>query len=563
MKRILILPKSLLWFLAVSTLSLLSCSNNENDDIKPDSNGECVITLNISEALDNTDARSYLPEATKVSQQKINDELILETEVIRENASNSRATETQLYPSTRVLAIIYKKGESEELVVYKAQELIVQRGQVNRLIVPNQDIIIDFYSLNAYRFFSQPEEGVMWKPEVGTPRKDVKYTINLDSDFQNSDHDFLYESIECTYPFDDLNKVVLKHPFPQIAIRMISQEAGVVSSFDAGLISNSSYQKATICIKDGNVTDRDGDQAITFYAINGDNGGVISYDEKNANAPYGLGNRQSLYSIVIPKNSTTTHKVRINSLLIEGKEVLQAPIIVDLDNTKLPLNAGTRYIIKFTIKRPALPEADVPYVQFKNIQVAKANLQYGHGKWFVGDDPTYKSLENTNGGDDHFAWNTIYSYNWTTFYIPTEWKDSNDPCTKLGSTWHTPTRTEWAQLIGNYEGLSFDNHPSKSVYGLFIKEDDKEIFLPLNGYTMAGNNGIYPVTTYEYNNTSFYRLSNPEGELNDGQTYAFRVGRYPDKIGSVYGEIGDMCYETLRKKEEGNAVRCVRSIPAP
>ena len=115
MKRILILPKSLLLFLAVSTLSLLSCSNNENDDIKPDSNGECVITLNISEALDNTDARSYLPEATKVSQQKINDELILETEVIRENASNSRAQRLNFTHQPEYLLLYTKKENLKNL----------------------------------------------------------------------------------------------------------------------------------------------------------------------------------------------------------------------------------------------------------------------------------------------------------------------------------------------------------------------------------------------------------------------------------------------------------------
>lgn len=539
MKRKYIVPITLLLSLAVSSLSLLSCNSNENDDIQSDSkDGECAISLNFSEIFDNTDTRSSSPETTKVFQQKINDDLILEAEVMKENAINSRATENQLFNVTRVVAIIYKKENFGEPIVYRSEELIVFNNNMNiNLLVPSQDIIIDFYSLNTHWLASQPMEEVLWKPVAGTPRKDVKYTIDLDSNY-----DFLYGTVECTYPFNNLERIILKHPFPQIAIKMSSQEAGIVTNFSAELTSNSSYKKATVRIKDGDVTELDGtQQPITFVTSPGDNGGVSSYEDYTTSYSYGLSNLQSQYSIVIPIKSTTSHKVRVNSLLVEHQEMLQTPLTVDLDNSKLPLNAGTRYIINFTIKRPQLPEVDVPYIQFNNIQVATANLQYEYGKWFVGNSPSYMSPELANGGNDHYVWNTIYPYRWTPKYIATEWKASNDPCTKLGSTWHTPTKTEWNQLMSDNEGVEFSNY--NSVHGLLIKGATGEIFLPLNGYMTYNKTEL--VVNNEYNSTAYYRLS--DQELFASDTPVFRVS----KNDNTYGL-------TTVAKEVGCAVRCVR-----
>lgn len=584
MKRKHILPMSLLLSLAVIVLSLSSCSSKDNDPVSPDNGGnEYPLTIKVGEAAENLDARSNLPSETQVIRQKINDNLILETEVIKERTNSSRAlTTTPLFANTVVAAIIYRKAMPD--VVYRARlARVTSTGDIT-LLVPMEDIIIDFFSLNTLDnrigSYVPSAEWLQRLPETGTNRADVKYIMNLDND-----PDFLHATVEYNYPFNDLSPILFKHPLSQVAVQLTSVGAGVIHQFNANLTNTSSHKNATIRICDGYVTDISGDQATNFKATLNNNGAESAWEEQ----PIEVGDIRSKYRTLIPKSTTISHELIISSIDIEQEEKLNGqPVTITITNDQLPLKAGTRYLINIKVKSTWNPNPeDVPYIQLEKIQVAKANLQYGHGKWFVGH-PTYCSGETgVAGGDDRFKWNTLYPIandNRLTAYVSTTWRDDHDPCAKLGSGWHTPTREEWMEMINYYKDkkrLIYATYPSdpsihleRELAGLQIKPEQAVdptdyLYLPTIGYVEKRTSPSESPIVCEYGRAGYYRLADQEPYIDgDGNihTYVFKIENYDILTGPMTDENFDytqLYSEGQVDREIGCAVRCVRSIPAP
>lgn len=568
MKRKYVIYMPLLLFLAISVLSLLSCSSNENDLTPPSgSNEECTITVKIGEVAQDINSRSTLMPTTEIIRQQIDNDLMVEAEVIKENNDISRDTKiTPLASGTRLVAIVYRKRSP--IVVDKICQPYVRDDGTVSMEVPSEDIIIDFYTLNTY----SPTEVNDQLPTPGTKREDVKFLF----DVAQSHPTFLQATVECDYPFNNLENVIFRSPFPQIRLQMTSQDVGLPCDFNANISNASSYKSATIYIKDGSVTNRSGESLIQFSKETS-----RDYEWYKLN-PY-VYKMQSSYMSVIPKETATSHLLTIDeatSDMSASYNLLKSPIEINLTKEQLPLEPASRYLISITLKRTSLPSVDVPYIQLEHFQIAKANLQYLsiNAGWSVGNDPSYVSefdKPKTYGGDDLFEWGAVYPTYLTAIVSchpvsPEEWSQDHDPCTKLGSGWHIPTRQEWAQLIGDFSEpgrLEYDwySGPPYYQFGLWINDSRGRIFLPTNGHTGYVENRKKYYTEMITGATTYYRLAEPEGEpIVDGdEMYAYTFMIDPGSILPAPAPAANNCHEELVDRKIGGPIRCVRSIPAP
>jgi hypothetical protein len=520
-KKILSIP--LLLFLSVTILFLSSCNNNDDTLVKSgSSDNEHFITIEAVEDFTEIDTRNYSEAESQIIQQKIDDNLILETEVFRERLSDSRLEPPTrpLAIGTKVRAIVYKDVLPH--VVYSVQD-VENVGPGVTVRVPNDSkVIIDLYSVNSLTNF--PSEDQI--PAIGTPREDVKYIMDLERD-----SDLIYVGgIEYIPNWTlYLIGVHFKHQFSQVAVQLTSEYAGVIMDFAAHLSEESSYKSTSVSIKDCSLTNNSGSRETHFK-----NSGTLGITVK------------SDYETLIPNLSTTSHKLILTEIIVEDKNRLKTPVTVELSNNQLPLNTANRYLIKMTIKTELTPQ-DVPCVDIGSLLVASANLQYSNGKWFVGNDPTYTSGD--ANGDDYFKWNSIYPKGIISNEKGTSdgWQESHDPCTLLGTGWRTPTDDDWAHIINDRETLVFDN--DHSPMGIrYTYPNGTELFFPHCGHVEDS------ILHNEQNDQSHYRI----GQIPKAPGWVRFFDFIPNNISGTNGSIGST---NTYKNIDGcaAAIRCVKT----